>query len=397
MLPWRKFREKIVARLARTRIGREAMADMESRPLFFEKPTPRVWTGLGLIGLSYIIGWPAVGLLALIAFHTGEPMILAVGGPFVYGLSHLVFMAGFYLAGSHYAPSFLRWATRKVIETWGISPPLGRRSGIRERFSPAHGAGLAAFSLSGALLFFRSDLAALPLGLFVFACLLAPFLPRAGFFLPVISRGVRSGKAVALTFDDGPDPDVTLPLLSLLLRHGVPATFFVIGKKAQDHPELIREILLRGHSVGNHSYRHDPLLMLRSSARLADDIALTQRLLADFGVRPLAFRPPVGITNPRLAGVLRALRLDCVTFSCRACDFGNRRIAGLARTILRRKAPGAIVLLHDVPPPGAGTIQTWIGQVERIILGLKSEGYAILPLSDLIGRPVMEPLRRNFS
>ena len=71
------------------------------------------------MGLSYIIGWPAVGLLALIAFHTGEPMILVIGGPLVYGLSHLVFIAGFYLAGSHYAPSFRRWATRKAIEKMG--------------------------------------------------------------------------------------------------------------------------------------------------------------------------------------------------------------------------------------------------------------------------------------
>lgn len=272
-----------------------------------------------------------------------------------------------------------------------------KRSVIKAPFSPAHGAGLAAFSLSGTLLFFQSDLAALPLGMFVLSCLLAPFFPQVGFFLPVISRGGASGKGVALTFDDGPDPDVILPLLNLLLRHDAPATFFVIGKKVQDHPELVRAILSRGHAIGNHSYNHDPLLMLRSSERLADEITRAQQLLADFGIRPLLFRPPVGITNPRLSRVLRELRLDCITFSCRACDFGNRRITGLARTILRKIDPGAILLLHDVSPAGTATVQDWLEQVEEIIVGLKAQGYKIVPLSDLIGRPVMELLHQDFS
>ncbi len=373
------------------------MAETTSLSALFAKPTPKVWAGLGLIGVSYVIGWPAVGLLALIAFHTGEPMILAIGGPLVYGLSHLVFIAGFYLAGSYYAPSFLRWATRKAIEKMGDARPMSRRSVIKELFSPAHGVGLAAFFLFGGLLFYRSDISAWPLGVFVLSCLLAPFFPGVGFFLPVISRGNASGKAVALTFDDGPDPDVIFLLLDLLQRYEAPATFFVIGKKAKDNPELIRAILSRGHDIGNHSYHHDPLLMLRSSARLTEEISRTQQHLADFGIRPLAFRPPVGITNPRLPRVLRKFRLDCVTFSCRACDFGNRRISDLAKTIMRKTDPGAILLLHDVSPPGTGSIQLWLRQVEEILLGLKSGGYKIVPLSELIGRPVMEQLPASAS
>ena len=84
--------------------------------------------------------------------------------------------------------------------------------------------------------------------------------------------------------------------------------------------------------------------------------------------------------------------MECVTFSCRACDFGNRRIGGLARTILRKVRPGAIVLLHDVSPPDGGRIAEWLAGVEEIIRGLKARGYEIVPLSDLIGRAVMERL-----
>jgi hypothetical protein len=127
-MPGWEIKARIVARLARMRFVREAMAETANLSSLSAKPTLRVWVGLGLIGLSYIIGWPAVGLLALIAFHLGEPIIVAVGGPVAYGLSHLVFIAGFYLAGSHYAPFFLRWATRKAFIKMGScssdEPPI---------------------------------------------------------------------------------------------------------------------------------------------------------------------------------------------------------------------------------------------------------------------------------
>jgi peptidoglycan/xylan/chitin deacetylase (PgdA/CDA1 family) len=213
-----------------------------------------------------------------------------------------------------------------------------------------------------------------------------------GFFLPVINRGGGEGKTVALTFDDGPDPDATPCLLDLLQRHGLTAAFFVAGQKAERHPGLVREILRRGHEIGNHSYHHDTLLMLRSRARLADEIFRTQTVLAGFGVRPRLFRPPVGITNPRLSGVLEEMRMECVTFSCRACDFGNRRIGGMAGTILRKVRPGAIVLLHDISPPDGSGIAEWFAEVGELIKGLKARGYDIVSLSGLIGRSVMEEL-----
>jgi peptidoglycan/xylan/chitin deacetylase (PgdA/CDA1 family)/3-hydroxymyristoyl/3-hydroxydecanoyl-(acyl carrier protein) dehydratase len=268
---------------------------------------------------------------------------------------------------------------------------MSRASRARRNLSPAHIAGFTAFLLSGGLLFVRSEMAAVPLGCFLLFCLAASFLPRAGLFLPVISRGAGDRRTVALTFDDGPDPEVTPSLLDLLDRHRVPGTFFVVGIKAEAHPELVREILRRGHDVGNHSYRHDPLLMLHSRTRLVAEIARTQQVLASLGIRPIAFRPPVGITNPKLAGVLEELRMDCVTFSCRAGDFGNRRIGELDETILRKVRPGAIILLHDVIPRG-GRSEDWLLKVERIIMGLRGWGYDIVPLSQLTGRPVMEGL-----
>jgi peptidoglycan/xylan/chitin deacetylase (PgdA/CDA1 family) len=419
-MPGNSIVKGMVARLAATRFVREALAEKADLKAMRAKPTPRIWIGLGLMGFSYIIGWPAVGLLAWISYHLREPLIVVVGGPATYGLSHLVFLAGFYLAGVHYAQILLRWATRRLVERLtGAAPPecapqclpppgfpvggaAGMKNGVVSRrewevLSPAFLAGMMAFLASSLMLLIRPALVVAPLGVFVLLCMVAPFLPGVGFFLPVISRRKTGRRAVALTFDDGPDPDVTPRLLDLLRRYGVQATFFVAGARAERHPELIRGILSRGHTLGNHSYHHDPLLMLRSRAKLQEEVARTQDLLAAFAVRPLTFRPPVGITNPRLPGVLRALGMYCVTFSCRAFDRGNRRIAGLAAIILKKVRPGDILLLHDVTPRGGEGIEEWLAEMERIVSGLKRQGYEILPLPELIDRPVMERLAAGAS
>jgi hypothetical protein len=123
-MPGNGIRVNIAGRLARTRFGREAMVEKADPSLLRTKPTPRVWLGLGLIVFSYIIGWPAVGILAWIAYSLHEPLIVVIGGPVTYGLSHLVFWVGSWLAGARYARIFLRWVTRKVIEMMGgVAPP----------------------------------------------------------------------------------------------------------------------------------------------------------------------------------------------------------------------------------------------------------------------------------
>ena len=255
--------------------------------------------------------------------------------------------------------------------------------------TPATMAGLAAIFLALVLSFFRTQWAAIPLALFVLACLVAPFCPAMGFFLPVIGRGTTGRRAVSLTFDDGPHPETTRPILELLERHAVKAAFFVTGENAAQYGDLVSAILDRGHEIGNHSYHHDPFLMLRGSRTIHHEIASVQETLLRFGVVAKAFRPPVGITNPKLGGILRRLGLDCVTFSCRANDFGNRRIDGLARKILQKVKPDDIILLHDVPPPGQSDIRALLNEVDLILSGLKDKGLRAIPLGGLIGRPLM--------
>ena len=240
-------------------------------------------------------------------------------------------------------------------------------------------------------------LCVLPLGIFVACCLGAPFFPQAGFFLPVISRGCTGGNMVALTFDDGPDPATTPRILELLEKNKAKAFFFVIGEKAQGHPDLMREIIARGHDVGNHSYRHDVLLMLRSRQTLASEIRMAQKAISAFGIRPLVFRPPAGITNPKLRSILKQQGLHCVTFSCRGFDAGNRRFEGLAERILKKVRPDDIILLHDVLPKGSVTADMWLEEIVKILTGLKNKNLQPVSLEQLIGRPAISRLVEKAS
>ena len=255
--------------------------------------------------------------------------------------------------------------------------------------SLAEKVGLTALSGAGLLLFFDVRLSVLLLAGFITLCIAAPFFPRFGFYLPIISRGSPNQKAVALTFDDGPDPLSTPRLLDLLRKHRVKATFFVTGQKAAEHPELMKEILLQGHSVGNHSYTHNNLVMFRSCKTIIREIETAQKVLNDFGVLALAFRPPVGITGPRLWPALLKSDRYIVNFSCRAFDGGNRWIRGLSKKILKRIGPGDIVLLHDVRPHKPFLLGDWLSEIELILSGINYKGFSVLPLAEIIGRPVM--------
>jgi len=251
-------------------------------------------------------------------------------------------------------------------------------------------AGLVAIQLALLLLLWDWRLSALPLTAFVLFSLAAPFFPGLGYFGKVVAHGPRDSGAVALTFDDGPHPQTTPRLLALLGERKVRATFFLVGQEAERHPALIDAILAEDHELGNHSQSHDPWLMLRSRARLTKEIADCQAVLGRAGVRPLAFRPPAGIVNPRLAGALARLGMYLTTFSCRPWDAGNRHVARISRRVLKWVRPGDVIVLHDCPP--RSSVDEWLGELGRLIDGLQEKGLALVSLSELTGKKVMVPL-----
>lgn len=155
-------------------------------------------------------------------------------------------------------------------------------------------------------------------------------------------------REIALTIDDGPDPEVTPRVLDLLDAAGARATFFCIGERAARHPALVRDIVARGHAVENHSQHHAKRFAAHGLRRMRAEVAAAQATLTDLtGRRPAFFRAPAGLRSPFLDPILADLDLRLATWTRRAYD--TRR--GNADYVLGRLsgglAPGDILLLHD--------------------------------------------------
>ena len=169
------------------------------------------------------------------------------------------------------------------------------------------------------------------------------------FFKSICSRKDRKNMC-ALTFDDGPDPHLTPAVLDLLDKYNAKATFFLIGIRAQENPDLVREIDRRGHTIGSHDLIHSNLSNFRMGKKLTIEIGKSLDILENIlGKRPRLYRPPMGLANPSYAKVLTKLDLTCVGWNRRAFDRGNRSSMGI-RGIGDLAKGGSVVMLHDALP-----------------------------------------------
>ena len=153
---------------------------------------------------------------------------------------------------------------------------------------------------------------------------------------------------IALTFDDGPDPEVTPRVLELLEARGVHATFFCIGSAASRHPDICRAIADRGHRIENHSRHHYATFPFLGLGGIRAEIGAAQSMLTEIaGAPPRFFRPPAGLRNPLLDPVLHELGLGLVSWTRRAYDTRRSDPQRAARRLLDGMAGGDILLLHD--------------------------------------------------
>jgi len=153
---------------------------------------------------------------------------------------------------------------------------------------------------------------------------------------------------IALTIDDGPDPDVTPQVLDLLERYAVRATFFCVGEKAARYPDICRGIVRRGHAIENHSQHHRWHFSFLGYAGFKREVQTAQdTLTAITGQPPQFFRAPAGLRNPLLDPVLARLGLRLASWSTRAFDTHNNDAEVIKKKLLSGVQPGAILLLHD--------------------------------------------------
>ncbi len=165
---------------------------------------------------------------------------------------------------------------------------------------------------------------------------------------------VEGDKEIALTFDDGPDPVDTPRLLDLLRAKGIKATFFVVGRRAEQYPEIVRRTWEEGHLIGNHTWSHQPLFCFLPPWQLRREIErATQSIRRACGSKPRYFRSPVGLRHPFLRPYLEQAGLKFVSWRLRSRDTSIRDAEKLAHRILENAAGGDIILLHDHRPCGA--------------------------------------------
>jgi len=180
---------------------------------------------------------------------------------------------------------------------------------------------------------------------------IAGLCPRSKVLGPNLTRLPDAAAArmeIALTFDDGPDPEVTPKVLDMLDARGVRATFFCIADLAARQPGLCREIARRGHAVENHSRSHLPTFAMLGMRGIREEIACAQAILAELvGRPPRFFRPPAGLRNPLLDPVLHAMGLRLASWTRRGFDTRRSDAGEVASRLLHGLAAGDILLLHD--------------------------------------------------
>jgi len=206
-------------------------------------------------------------------------------------------------------------------------------------------------------------------------------IPQMSFFGPFVCRGASSRHCVALTFDDGPDERSTPALLEVLRESGVEVTFFCVGCRVVVHPELAARIVREGHLLENHSYAHSKLTNIFSVSRLQAELARTQAVIKQAtGVAPRWFRPPIGLSNPRVFHVARMLELTVVGWSAGGLDTQLTEPDRIVARIARRLEPGAIILLHDGNIPAERLVAT----VKMLLDRLRALEYEVVRLDRIL-------------
>jgi peptidoglycan/xylan/chitin deacetylase (PgdA/CDA1 family) len=202
---------------------------------------------------------------------------------------------------------------------------------------------------------------------------------------------VHNERRIALTFDDGPHPDVTPKILAILADKRVTATFFLIGRNVRRYPEIARAVALAGHEIGNHSYLHPWHIVGWPRSAVARDTRLAQRTIERAAnVAPIWYRPPIGFRNIYMRRVLRGLNLRLVNFTFRSFDTVARRPQFIVDRVLSRNKPGAIVLLHDGADRDSVSDRAALAAALPVLIDrLRTDGYEFQTLTDLL-RPHSE-------
>ena len=179
---------------------------------------------------------------------------------------------------------------------------------------------------------------------------------------------------VCFTFDDGPHEN-TQQVLSVLEKHSVKATFFLIGENCEKHPEIVQLIADQGHEIGNHSFHHTNAHGTSSTSKVANEIEKTnQKIQSITGKTPTLYRPPFGVTNPRIARAIKKTSMISIGWSVRSYDTMIKDIEKLVQKVKPQlDKRGHIVLMHD-------SCEHTAEALDRLIVHCRENGIEIVNL-----------------
>lgn len=214
------------------------------------------------------------------------------------------------------------------------------------------------------------------------------FRPGSSLFFPTVTHGPRDRKQVALSFDDGPDSEVTPGVLDALAKFGARATFFTIGRSLAAQPQIAQRLIAEGHELGNHSWRHSRWQNFFGTGEQRREIERGAQAIAatgDDGASPL-YRPPMGFKSRPLARVATEYGLTVVAWSLHGRDTIAPNADRIAKRVLRKIRPGDIVLLHDGHDAPGMHRPECVRAVQLILQGLRERSLQCVTISELLGR-----------
>jgi len=222
----------------------------------------------------------------------------------------------------------------------------------------------------------------IPVLLWLTIAVIGSGLVQSGYHIKTYNRIQTTDKKIAVTFDDGPTPS-TEKVLELLKKYNVKATFFCIGKQIEKHPDILQKIINEGHTVGNHTYNHLPQMNFFSTDKILTELKSTDALIQHYILKPMLFRPPYGVTSPRLARALKTTGHYVVGWNIRSLDAVIEDENKIFNRIATRLAPGSIILLHD-------TSQKTVNVLEQLLILLQQQHYEAVTVNQLLNIPAYE-------
>jgi peptidoglycan/xylan/chitin deacetylase (PgdA/CDA1 family) len=214
--------------------------------------------------------------------------------------------------------------------------------------------------------------------------------PKSQLFGPSFARG-SDPRQLALTYDDGPNETSTLPLLDVLAKYGVKATFFVIGRHVRSRPAIARQVAEAGHAIGNHTYSH-PNLFFTSLKRFRRELEICERVLTEtIGEHARLFRPPFGAKRPSILTAARNMGYKAIKWSVTCYDWKPTTADRIEQHAVRQIRGGDLILMHDGHHHEMGADRSHtVEATERLIRRYHDQGYKFVTIPEMMKEDTVE-------